>query len=288
PLPGNGLVAYEGGLLLVCDVDEASGARLIDALRETAASGGDGRALARRAAQVLAATMTGDPATCAVAGRVGDGVAVLVSGAASAHVIGPSGETRLSGSDSLTWADRLIAGPVDRVELALPGAGHPHPAVRFEGGVVHGGGIAGELTAQGAAQSRPLTSEMPNTALHFEPDLMPRQEQPPAPAQAPPYPVSDADHPPPLPPQPPSGPYPLSGPPAHSGPLLHSVPIPELDSQPQPAPLADHPPGTAPPPYPSYEEPGHSGPPPGNGTVPEYEQQPGPMGGPQDHYEQQQ
>src|SRR5690606_39750673 len=117
-----------------------------------------------------------------------DGVAVLVSGAASAHVIGPSGETRLSGSDSLTWADRLIAGPVDRVELALPGAGHPHPAVRFEGGGVHRGGIAGELTAQGAAQARPLTSEVPNTARHFEPDPMPPQAQPPPPAPAPPYP----------------------------------------------------------------------------------------------------
>ncbi|MFD2351762.1 FHA domain-containing protein [Nonomuraea ferruginea] len=90
PLPGNGLVAYESGLLLVCDVDEDSGTRLIDALRQTAASGGDGRALARRAAQVLAATMTSDPGTCAVAGRVGDGVAVLVSGAASAHVTGPA------------------------------------------------------------------------------------------------------------------------------------------------------------------------------------------------------
>src|SRR5690606_14226581 len=198
PLPGHRLVAYDSGLLLVCDVDDASATRLLDALRQTAASGGDGRALARRAAQVLAATMTGDPGTCAVAGRVGDGVAVLVSGAASAHVTGPAGETRLSGSDSLTWADRLIGGPVERVELVLPGAGRPRPAVRFDGGVVHGGGIVGEPAAQSgahaAAPSRPLTSELPNTALHFEPDLMPRQE-PPAPAQQPPYPLSGSDQP---------------------------------------------------------------------------------------------
>ena len=47
PLPGNGLVAYVGGLLLVCDADETAGTGLLEALRETAASGGDGRALAR-------------------------------------------------------------------------------------------------------------------------------------------------------------------------------------------------------------------------------------------------
>ncbi|TDD36257.1 hypothetical protein E1286_38605, partial [Nonomuraea terrae] len=146
PLPGNGLVAYLGGLLLVCDSAEAAADDLLTALRETAESGGDGRALARRAAQVLAANMTGDPATCAVAGPVGGGVAVLVSGSAAATIATPGGETRLAGSDSLTWADRLVSGPVDRVELSLPGAGSAHPAVRFDGGVVHGGGLVGDLT----------------------------------------------------------------------------------------------------------------------------------------------
>ena len=85
PLPGDGLVAYLGGLLLVCDAAEAAADELLKALRETAAAGGDGRALASRAAQVLAANMTGDPATCAVAGPVDSGVAVLVSGSAVGH-----------------------------------------------------------------------------------------------------------------------------------------------------------------------------------------------------------
>ncbi|MFD0890925.1 hypothetical protein ACFQ08_40800 [Streptosporangium algeriense] len=46
PLPGNGLVAHVGGLLLVCDAAEPVVEDLLGALRETAASGGDGRALA--------------------------------------------------------------------------------------------------------------------------------------------------------------------------------------------------------------------------------------------------
>ncbi|MFB4292121.1 FHA domain-containing protein [Nonomuraea sp. ATR24] len=289
PLPGDGLVAYLGGLLLVCDADEAAGTGLIEALRETAASGGDGRALARRAAQVLAANMAGDPATCAVAGPVGGGVAVLVSGSASATVTTASGETRLAGSDSLTWSDRLIAGPVERIELSLPGARDPHPAVGFSGGVVHGGGITaapGDADEPGepagsrsgaderserserAERSRSLTSEMPNTALHMEPDLLPRAEPP---AQAPPYPLSGPEPGPPsgpqFRPQPPSAPH-------HPGPQSQ----PQIQSQPQPPsqphlapPGAEHPGPPGPPPFPSYDEPA---PAPGNGTVPEYEQAP--------------
>ncbi|MFI7702541.1 FHA domain-containing protein [Nonomuraea sp. NPDC049480] len=235
PLPGNGLVAYLGGLLLVCDPGEAPADGLLEALRETAESGGDGRALARRAAQVLAANMAGDPAACAVAGAVSGGVAVLVSGSASAVIATSSGETRLAGSDSLTWADRLVTGTVERVELSLPGAGSPHPAVRFEGGVVHGGGLVGDLTDQPSAPapapSRPLTSEMPATAFHIEADLI----QPPAQQQQqqverPPYPLAGQ---PPAMQSPPSGPQPV--PPAVEQPSYHTPP-----DQPPPPPYVPH------------------------------------------------
>ncbi|NUW41753.1 FHA domain-containing protein [Nonomuraea rhodomycinica] len=281
PLPGDGLVACLGGLLLVCDAGEAAADDLLEALRSTAASGGDGRALARRAAQVLAANMTGDPATCAVAGPVGGGgVAVLVSGSAAAVITTADGDTRLAGSDSLTWADRLIAGPVERVELTLPGAGTPHPAVRFDGGVVHGGGLSGDfgdLGEQAApAPARQLTSELPNTALHMEPDLI----QPPAPERAPvnlpPYPMS-GDQPPAAAPQgpgfqpgPPSGPQAAPSPePAGTGASLGFPPPPAEQSPASPfQPLHEQPqPGG----YPSYDEPAHTP----NGAGEPYEQ-PGP------------
>ncbi|MEV4799814.1 FHA domain-containing protein [Nonomuraea sp. NPDC049421] len=309
PLPGNGLVAYTGGLLLVCDSAESAADALLDALRETAESGGDGRALARRAAQVLAANMAGDPATCAVAGPVGDGVAVLVSGSASATVTTPGGDTRLAGSDSLTWADRLVTGPVDRVELSLPGAGSPHHAVRFDGGVVHGGGLIGDLTDQPAPQppapARMLTSEMPATGLHMEPDFIqpPAQQPPPAPPepvqqpaeQRPPYPLADQ---PPLTPGPPSGPQP-----AHSGPQpVHPAPEPP-PYQPEPSyqqqdsgyheppayltpPEPPYPPAQEQQPslpeqqqFPTYDEPQPSGNGSGDHPVPQHM-------GPPDHYDQ--
>ncbi|MEV5410682.1 FHA domain-containing protein [Thermopolyspora sp. NPDC052614] len=141
PLPGDGIVAHAGGLLLVCDAGDAVEG-LLAALRETASSGGDGLALARRAAQVLANTMMGEPATCAVAGPCSGGVAVLVSGDAQASVSGgPDGSVQLSGRDSLTWTDRLVAGPVGRIELRLPGAGQPNPHARLDGGVIGGAGL---------------------------------------------------------------------------------------------------------------------------------------------------
>ncbi|SDK53597.1 FHA domain-containing protein [Nonomuraea maritima] len=274
PLPGNGLVAYLGGLLLVCDSTEAAADDLLTALRETAGSGGDGRALARRAAQVLAANMTGDPATCAVAGPVGGGVAVLVSGSAAATVTTPGGETRLAGSDSLTWADRLVNGPVDRVELSLPGAGSPHPAVRFDGGVVHGGGLVGDFTDL-PAPSRPLTSEMPNTALHYEPDLAPPVQQPQQPVQPverPPYPLADQ---PPAQPAPAPQPGPHSGP--QSGPHSGPQPVPQAP-EPQPYLSAPEPPPYLPPQEPSYHEPAYHTPaeqlPSAPEQYPSYDEQP--------------
>ncbi|GAA3649938.1 hypothetical protein GCM10022224_010880 [Nonomuraea antimicrobica] len=247
PLPGNGLVAYVGGLLLVCYAAESAADDLLGALRETAASGGDGRALARRAAQVLAANMAGDPVTCAVAGPVGGGVAVLVSGSAAATIGTSAGQTRLAGSDSLTWADRLVTGPVESVELSLPGAGSPHPAVRFEGGIVHGGGLVGDFTdrpAAASAPSRPLTSEMPATAFHIEADLIQPPAQPPV--ERPPYPLAD---------QPPAVPGPASGP-QPAPPAMD--PPPFLPPQEQPSYLTPPEPPYPPPhepPYPPSHEP---------------------------------
>ncbi|MEU4226594.1 FHA domain-containing protein [Nonomuraea sp. NPDC026600] len=279
PLPGDGLVAYLGGLLLVCDAAEAAADELLRALRETADAGGDGRALARRAAQVLAANMTGDPANCAVAGPVGGGVAVLVSGSASAMVTTASGETRLAGSDSLTWADRLINGPVQRVALRLPGGGEPHPAVQFDGGVVHGGGLVGDfgdVPERAPAQSRPLTSEMPNTALHFEPELVV-----PPPVQRAPYPLSGNDQP-----ATPSGPQPSSGPLFNPQPPSGPQPQPVLEQPPFLSAVPDlPPPAEQPSGFPTYDEPAPALS--GNGTMPEqYEQPASPYDQPRDAYDQ--
>ncbi|MEU7892989.1 FHA domain-containing protein [Nonomuraea sp. NPDC049152] len=276
PLPGSGLVAHMGGLLLVCDAAEGASGELLEALRESAESGADGLALARRAAQVLFRTMSGDPVTCAVAGPAGGGMAVLVSGAASAVVVTDDGESRLSGRDSLTWTDRLIPGPVQRVELLLPGAGEAHPAVRLDGGVVLGAGLRGEVGQTGDAPAKPKvkpleTSELPATGLHFEPDLLP-----PPPRQEPPQHEEPPQVQPPSQPSQPMAPYPMGAP---SGPQAPYGQPPMQEPHPMPEPPQQGPPMQGPPsgPMPPLGPPIQQGPPPGPGPMP-YED--APHGGP--------
>jgi hypothetical protein len=139
-LRGNGIVACQGGLMLVVDGTDSDAEKLLTVLGEVAAAGGNGRDLAHRVAQILATHVSHQHA-CAVAGLVEGGVAVLVSGAASASVTGPGGEVRLDGLDALTWTDRLIGGQVDQIELRLPQAGPADPRWRLDSGIIPGGGL---------------------------------------------------------------------------------------------------------------------------------------------------
>ncbi|WP_203942123.1 hypothetical protein, partial [Planotetraspora thailandica] len=238
PLPGDGVVAHLNGLLLVCALENRAPespaavdqpvADLLAALRETAATGGDGRALARRVAQVLARAMdrsiAGEPVSCAVAGPAGGGVAVLVSGSATATVSGgPDGDVRLAGREALTWTDRLVAGPVAKIELRLPGAGQPAPYARLDGGVVTGAGVELDLTRAGEPVLPPpfVRPAPPPMPPHQPPGYFgapPGPAQPFPPFEPPePLPAREPVVPPPLPPLPPAGPppEPVPGPPPH-------------------------------------------------------------------------
>lgn len=255
PLPGNGLVAHVSGLLLVCDAAEAVAEDLLAALRDTAASGGDGRALARRVARVLA-VMMGESVACAVAGPVSTGVAVLVSGPAFASVTGAEGEVRLAGRDALTWSDRLVPGPVTRVELRLPDAGDPHPLARLGDGVVIGGGVRCDLAdfadpagagAAPAAAGQPRPEVSPAPAARAVPqEAEPRPDVPrpdvspdAGPADPPAPPRLD---PPPVPPRPERPTTPVeAGPPAPypMGSAEHYAPAPPEQRSAPPAWLSD-------------------------------------------------
>ncbi|MGW0587664.1 FHA domain-containing protein [Streptosporangium sp. NPDC002607] len=237
PLPGNGLVAYVGGLLLVCDAAEAVVEDLLGALRETAASGGDGRLLARRVAQILAVVI-GEPVACAVAGPVSGGVAVLVSGPAFAAVAGAAGEIQLAGRDALTWSDRLVPGPVTRVELSLPDAGAAHPLSRLDAGVIVAGGVWCDLTEAGAAPQAMPRMEPAASQVHQAPRMEPVAPEPtpmPAPPERPASPEWSA-----LPEGAPPAPYPLG--PAEPYPMGPADPYPPVTAPPpmEPQPQAWH------------------------------------------------
>lgn len=141
PLAGGGLVAHSSGMLLASESADDVTDRLLEVLRTVAESGGTGRTLIRRAAQVLAEAMSTNMASYALAGPADGGAAVLVCGAATVTVTGAEGEVTLGGRTALTWTDRFVAGPVSRIELRLPDAGRADPRCRLDAGVVPGGGL---------------------------------------------------------------------------------------------------------------------------------------------------
>nr|WP_246497281.1 FHA domain-containing protein [Sphaerisporangium rubeum] len=271
------MIAHVGGLLLVCDAAGAVAEELVAAVEETAATGGDGRALARRAAQVLARSMTAEPIACALAGRVGDGVAVLVSGAAQAMAAGPGGELRLDGTDALTWTDRMVRGPVSRVELRLPGAGQPFPRARLDAGVVSGGGVVCDYDASGAPMSAgpAHATRAAGPAPHHQSGPPPHQAGPPQHQAGPP--------------QQGPGPAPVHAPQGHPGMGSAPVPAPHPGAGHGPGPAPHGGPGTGPQgpgpaPYPSGPQgpapytsgPQPVGPPSGHMAPPDYEPRPAP------------
>lgn len=210
PLSGNGLVAHVGGLLLACEAADDMTDRLLQAL--WAASGDDpnaGRALIRNVAQVLAGAMTTSMAACAVAGPADGGTAVLVCGNATATVAGGEGELTLGGQTALTWTDRFVNGPVDRVELRLSTAGGAHPRARLDAGVMPGGGLQWLAGPTGPDDAAPLARPQEHRAP--ESPAGPRRDQAP---EEPPAASPRLDAPTP----------PGTAPPAHHEPAAQTAP----------------------------------------------------------------
>ena len=217
PLPGPGIVARAGDLLLVC-ADDADGIdELLSVLEEVAAGDRDGGTLVRRVAALLAADFDGRFPACAVSGPASGGrLAVLVYGAATAHVTGGGGEFTLSGADAITSVNRMFAG-VAGMRLQLPGAGPADPRSRLDSGVIVAAGVwYAETDGAAPAGARPSTEPAPTPPAEAartpvlaptpEPVGVPVLAPPPEPAGAPvltpPEPAESASEPALEPPEP--------------------------------------------------------------------------------------
>ncbi len=142
PLPGPGVVARTGDLMLVCADGGSSVDDLLAVLTEVSGSGGDGAVLVRRIAALLANDFEGRFPACAVCGPASDGrLAVLVYGTAVADITGAEGPLELSAADAITPVTRMVSGPVATIRLRLPGAGEPEPRSRLDAGVVAAAGL---------------------------------------------------------------------------------------------------------------------------------------------------
>lgn len=149
---GDGIVARQAGLVLLCG-DDPRATALLDTLADVVAAGGDGAELCRRLAHLISAR--GDsPPVCAF-GPAAGGLAVLVSGSAVASLTGPAGAARLAGRDSLTCVDRLLPGDVTLVSATVgdePGA--PDPWARLESGTARASAVVtGEPAAHACERS---------------------------------------------------------------------------------------------------------------------------------------
>jgi hypothetical protein len=153
PLPGPGLVARYGDLVVVTDGRAPGADPLVGVLTAVAAAAADGTALVRGAVRA-ALDCAGRPAW-ACAGVTADGaVAVLVHGGARAVVRVDDGQdVQLTAADSLIPVSRTFTGRTVACCLAVFDPPPADPRFCLDGGVVPGGGLAVTMSAGPAGQS---------------------------------------------------------------------------------------------------------------------------------------
>ncbi|MGC4859565.1 FHA domain-containing protein [Micromonospora sp. DT41] len=162
PVPGDGILARQGDLVLLCDASAEWApqvTRLLDTLGEVAARG-DGRDLCRRLTHLL--SDDGDngayPALCAF-GPCSDGWAVLVHGRALATLSGPVGPIHLDGRESVTCVNRLVDPDVTLTSVRLGEEVTDRDADDWsvlQSGVIRAGGVLAADTAPTAPTAPPV------------------------------------------------------------------------------------------------------------------------------------
>jgi FHA domain len=182
PLPGQGLVARTGNLVVLCAIAGGGEDLLLTAMGEVAAAGGDGSDLVRRVTR--AALEQEQPPAWACAGITAAGaVAVLVHGEASARVTAGGGESvSISGADSVIPVSRTFTGPPVTVMLKLPGHGDADDRLRLDGGVVQGGAVRLTATAGADGEVVQPVQQQPVQQVQVEQQV----QQPPPPEAMPP------------------------------------------------------------------------------------------------------
>jgi FHA domain len=153
PLPGQGLIARRGDLVVVTDGQADGPDPLIGALEEVT---GDGAVLILAAARAMLTHPGQFSGACAGVTASGE-VAVLVHGNAQVTVVADDGpDEQLDARGSMLPVNRTFSGSVVRVWLRSGGPVTSDDRLRLDGGVVYGGGVA--LTVASVAE---LTDSAP-------------------------------------------------------------------------------------------------------------------------------
>ncbi|HEX4832425.1 MAG TPA: hypothetical protein VH478_15175, partial [Trebonia sp.] len=145
PLPGQGLVARRGDLVIVTDGQSDGPDPLLGALEQTA--GGDGTALVLAAARALL-TYPGQSSGACAGVTAGGEVAVLVHGSARVTVaVDGEPEVVLTADGSMLPVHRTFTGSEVRAWLLSGGPAAPDDRLQLDGGVIYAAGLALEVTS---------------------------------------------------------------------------------------------------------------------------------------------
>ena len=213
PIPGEGVLARQGDLILLTSTaDDELTDGLLALLEKTADTGGDGRQLADAVADLLAGHPSGPasldhagPAVVAF-GPAGPGLALTISGAANAEISTAAGTQRLVPGPPGIQLRCLLSEPasVVRSELSTGDSvtGHPDRFSRLDQGTTRAGGLVFVPSTPAAAGPGRPRRPPPNQSQPRRPppnqSLSPRLPPPrPGSARPPPNPS-----PPRLPPRP--------------------------------------------------------------------------------------
>ncbi len=149
PVPGDGVLARHGGLILLSSLEDSQLVDvLLDLLEDHAAAGGDGRQFADAIADALEAAHSegegGGPSVLAF-GATGSGLAVTVSGGAWADVTTAHGTARIEASHPGMLVRCLLRAPASGVVGGLSPADNGSASTdrfsRLDAGTVRAGGL---------------------------------------------------------------------------------------------------------------------------------------------------
>jgi FHA domain len=162
---GPGLVGRFGDVVILIAGDAAARAEELLDLVEDAASNDQlpGAAIAARLAGWVGGRMSDDDTAFGVVAPVADGVVVFLRGAVRAEVTTSGAPTRFSGTQALTWVDRVVPWPFERLAVG-GGDAEPvrvHPRSALQGGVVPGEGfvLTPSRLEPAATPARAVTSD---------------------------------------------------------------------------------------------------------------------------------
>jgi hypothetical protein len=161
PVPGDGVLARHGDLILLCSLEDSQAADdLLDLLEQVAAAGGSGRRFADAIADVLEEVDRG-PSVLAF-GPSASGLAITVSGGAWADITTADGTARIEAGHPKMLLRGTVRSAVSGVRGGLSpsdnGVASTDRFSRLDAGTVRAGGLSyysdGSATARAAAGRR--------------------------------------------------------------------------------------------------------------------------------------